>query len=140
MPRVSDVVRFPGGAAIVCRSERYRACSTPGCRNHGRLLCDFAVKRTAAPKYGDARTHKQTGRVWYVWHVNGDDLTISQTEPPKRSFSVKKRRAVSSVATTAADWFAKTFATCDRWICSSCATTVGKDRHHCKPHARVSGA
>lgn len=28
--------------------------------------------------------------------------------------------------------------TCDRWICKSCATTVGEDRHYCPPHERAS--
>lgn len=28
--------------------------------------------------------------------------------------------------------------TCDRWICTRCATTVGEDRHYCPPHERAS--
>jgi len=137
MPRVSDVIRFPGGTAIVCRSERYQQCSTPGCRNHARLLCDFPVKRGGVPKYGDARTHRKSGRVWYVWNVDGNAMVIAQAEPPKRSFAAKRRwPKTGAVDTTPADWFAKTVATCDRRICSGCALVTGKDRHYCKPHAR----
>lgn len=49
MPRWSKVIAVPGGTAIVCGREPYRKCSTPNCRRHATIQCDFAVTRGGKP-------------------------------------------------------------------------------------------
>lgn len=77
-------------------------------------------------------------------------IRVSGTSPDGQPFTgivtvFEQRRSCSSCgkgATLRCDYpvvpRGRKAGTCDRWICSSCATTVGDDLHYCPPHERAS--
>jgi hypothetical protein len=127
--------QFLGGGVIVCGGrQRLPNCSTPGCRRKGELSCDHPVQRNAQPKRGDTRVHKEHQIVFYVWWLHpeqGDVITIGAKPPPLPGSSKRGGQTIPI-----ADWFAKSDATCDRPVCSSCSTRVGQ-LDLCQAHARA---
>lgn len=125
---------FPGG--VICSGRRsLPKCSTPGCRNRADKSCDAPVTREnpPAPKPGDTRLHREHKIVFYVWTVDAEASTviIGQSPPPLPG----QRPCIAPQKRSFAEWFAKSDATCDRPICSRCATEAG-ELDLCQPHAR----
>jgi hypothetical protein len=122
---------LPGGV-IVCGSRgRLPSCSTPGCRGKGELSCDHAVKRDKPPKAGDARLHRTHGVVFYVWAIDGDEVTLSTAPLPVPG----QRRSPGSQVVTLAELAERSDPTCDRPVCKRCAGHDG-ELDFCGAHAR----
>jgi hypothetical protein len=127
---------FHGNGVITCGSRgRLPSCSTPGCRGKGELSCDHAVKRDKPPKAGDARLHRKHGVVFYIWAVEGDEVTLSTAPLPVPG----QRRSPASQVVTLAELAERSAPTCDRAVCRGCAVRVG-EIDLCGAHGREHAA
>lgn len=121
----------PAPGVWLCGSRpKRKRCSTPNCGNWSELECDHPVTRKTkpTPERGDARLHREHKRIFYVWHCEDDQVSVSQTAPGLQHPVLQH--------VTVEDWFAKTDATCNRPICRSCAVRVG-ELDYCGAHGRA---
>lgn len=114
---------------VVCGTSGGRRCSTPGCARVGELACDHPVKRDTPPKVGDARLHRVHRVIFYIWLIEGDEVTVGKRRPGHRY-------AGRCQVVTLAELAERSDPTCDKPVCKRCAGRDG-ELDYCGAHARA---